>query len=424
MQILKKKYYEYLIVFVFFASLFYWEVKFLFFEFRFFYLLLVPFFFHDIFRNYIIKKKYNKLFINLVFFIFVIIFYNYYYYNDFTLNNLLLFLIFILSILIVIHFGEMIKKKFDLILDLFLYSFVSLTLIYYAYYSQIFLDNFNIGCSYQGGMFSEKQEVLKEVKRLFLENSHLAMVSVGVIFYYIFTFNFKNNFFNYLKIFYFFIFLLISLHNFSFVFFVGFIISFIAILVSNFSKTHLIKYLIVLLIILFSYNLFIRDNSCENKLSDLKKYTINNIKINNLNDIQDKNYNLSLAVYVQHFDIAVRSLIDYPLGIGLNNYEFAYNKYYSISKKYHHNLRSGQRLNFKDGSNNFFKSIVEFGIFSIVIFLIIFFLCFSKRIPDNIKYFVIPVLLIQTFLRASGYFNGGYLLSLVFFLYLGLRRND
>lgn len=420
---LSKYYYDYLVIFLISTSIFYWDVKFSFLEFRFFFLLLsVPFFYYC-YKEYLLKKNYILIIKYLFIFIFTNLFYQIYYFGDLKLKNFLLFFVLILSILIVVKNGKIFKEKFNVAIDFFLYSFVSLTLIYYFYNFDIFINTFNVGCSYLSGMFSEKQEVLKGVKRIFLENSHFAMVSVGTIFYYIFTIELKKNFFSYLKLIYFIFFLLISLHNFSFVFFAGLIISFIAILISNFNKVYLKKYFLILLLILISYYVVIKDDSCKTKILNLENYSVTNKKELILNLDNNINYNLSFAVFLQHLDISIQSFVDYPFGVGFNNYEFSYNKYQSSSTKYHHNLRSGQRLNFKDGSNNLFKLIVEFGIFSFLLFFLIFIYCFSNKIPNNIKFFIIPLLLIQTFLRASGYFNGGYLILVIFFLYLGLRSN-
>ena len=65
------------------------------------------------------------------------------------------------------------------------------------------------------------------------------------------------------------------------------------------------------------------------------------------------------SVYIQNLDISIQSLFNRPFGYGLNNYHIAFDEFFNISRKNHINLKAGQKLNFTDGSNNLFKSIVE-----------------------------------------------------------------
>ena len=99
-----------------------------------------------------------------------------------------------------------------------------------------------------------------------------------------------------------------------------------------------------------------------------------------------------------------------PFGWGFQGYEFAYNDYNfknDIFKKY---LKS---YNNKDASNNFFKLITEFGIFSLFIYLLILYSLLSNKISTENKIFLIPFLITQS-IRGAGYFNGAFLL--IFFL--------
>ena len=65
-------------------------------------------------------------------------------------------------------------------------------------------------------------------------------------------------------------------------------------------------------------------------------------------------------------------------------------------------------INNEDGSINFTKIIVEFGIFSIFLVVIFTIFIFSKRIPLRDKIFLFPFVFVQVFLRGAGYFNGGF----------------
>tara|TARA_B110000027_G_scaffold16142_1_gene16573 strand:- start:536 stop:907 length:372 start_codon:yes stop_codon:yes gene_type:complete len=76
-------------------------------------------------------------------------------------------------------------------------------------------------------------------------------------------------------------------------------------------------------------------------------------------------------------------------------------------------------LNSSDASNNIVKIIVEFGVFGIFIFLILFLYAIKKSIPIEHKLFFIPFIGTQM-LRGAGYFNSGFLLIalLIIFSYL------
>ena len=69
-------------------------------------------------------------------------------------------------------------------------------------------------------------------------------------------------------------------------------------------------------------------------------------------------------------------------------------------------------MNINDGSNNFNKLIVEFGYINIL-FIILFFIFNSKGNMNNeSKIFVLTIIITQ-FLRAAGYFNGGFLFVII-----------
>ena len=428
--------YQNLVLILFSLNIFFWDIRFELFQLRFFYLLLIiPLIinFKDINE---LKKKFFFCTILILFFFFHL-YINYRIDNIFNIKNYLSSIILVLTILIIWENFKYLKKNFIFIIDTFLYIFVISTFFYYFLYFDIFINSLNIGCSYTGGMFSEKLSFLKGVKRFFLENSHLAMISPALICYYIFKININNiNLYGSLRLLFVSLFILISLHNFSFVFFVGLILSFISLLIINFKFQLIIRYFIIILILLFSYFFVInKEKACIQKISDINKFIVKDqtifVKDKDQNlisqsaDQSNYKYNLSFAVYLQHFDIALKALIERPLGFGINNYKVSFDKFEIYSRKNHHNLETGQKLNFMDGTNNLFKSVAEFGFFAVILYLLIFILSFSKKIPFEIKSFVIPLLVVQTFLRSSGYFNGGYLFCIIIFFifYFKYREN-
>ena len=126
---------------------------------------------------------------------------------------------------------------------------------------------------------------------------------------------------------------------------------------------------------------------------------------------KNNNVNLSTEVYTTSFVVAKNAFLYKPLGYGFNNYSEAFDKF--TADLY---IRNKQVLvlNRKDASNNMSKIIAEFGIFSLFFFYFIISFFFNKKIDNKINIFLILPIIIQTFIRGAGYFNGGFLL---FFFY-------
>jgi len=61
--------------------------------------------------------------------------------------------------------------------------------------------------------------------------------------------------------------------------------------------------------------------------------------------------------------------------------------------------------------------MTEFGILSFFIPIYVVYFFFKKNIPINIKLFLISIILSQS-LRGAGYFNGGFLISLILIISL------
>ena len=78
--------------------------------------------------------------------------------------------------------------------------------------------------------------------------------------------------------------------------------------------------------------------------------------------------------------------------------------------------------NKNDGSNNFSKLITEFGIFSLILFYLIFncMLKDNKNFSKNIFFYSI---IITQLIRGAGYFNGGYLLCVFIILTFIYNKN-
>lgn len=103
-----------------------------------------------------------------------------------------------------------------------------------------------------------------------------------------------------------------------------------------------------------------------------------------------------------------------PLGWGFQNYQFAFIHY---NKEFPPKNKLLLFLNEKDGSNNFFKLIVEFDIFGFLIYLFIAYSFWSKNISLENKLFLFPFIIIQS-IRGAGYLNGGFILILIIIVML------
>jgi hypothetical protein len=159
-------------------------------------------------------------------------------------------------------------------------------------------------------------------------------------------------------------------------------------------------------------------------------------KKNKLQSIFKKdNTNLSSGIYIYSLYVAKKSIIDNPFGVGINNYK----KYRTVLDKTLKNIYQEDyknlggkiifeesympsltgavvELNNSSGSNNFSKLIVEFGLISALGLLLIFIFSFRKELDDSIKIIFIPMLFTQCFIRGTGYFYSGFLITLTIVL--------
>ena len=110
---------------------------------------------------------------------------------------------------------------------------------------------------------------------------------------------------------------------------------------------------------------------------------------------------------------AINSLIDRPLGWGINRFHNAFVYYQPRLVVIYNEIRT---LNYNDGSSNFSKLLVEFGIFSFILFYFYFVFAFSRRIDVSEKLFLLPFIITQM-IRGAGYFNGGFMLITLLIIY-------
>lgn len=162
-----------------------------------------------------------------------------------------------------------------------------------------------------------------------------------------------------------------------------------------------------------NFIIFFKKNFVKNYLE--AKEIFENHSIEQGKEVALYKINISSQVAKNSLEIAINSFKDQIYGFGLNRYQDAFIKYIEQQKEnYSYDI---SQINKNDGSNNFSKLLTEFGIGSIIIFIYIFIFIFSKKISIENKIFLLPFVLTQL-LRGAGYFNGGFLVSIILIILL------
>jgi hypothetical protein len=359
-------------------NIFFWGITFDFIQLRLLiFLLIIPIFLN---LNKIILLKFLKyLLISLVLF-----FHLFFQADTLFLNNLisifgLLFILVILDIYKIFFFNN---------LDKIIYFFLGVFYFYIIFQFFSFDDYFKQVSSSCIGCFSI-------LRVFFKENSHLALIAPSVIFYLLFISNY-NKFLNIVTLA---IFLLICFVNQSLTLYIGmfFLFIFSFFLKIKVSKTKNFFFAAISCVLIF---MLFTDTTAQTKIKDFYK--------------KKNNINLSTEVYKTSLLIAKHAIFYKPLGYGFNNYEEAFNKFIGDL-----NIKNKETflLNKKDASNNLSKIVTEFGIFSIFFFYFLISFFFNSKIDNKIKLFLLLPIIIQTFIRGAGYFNGGFLLF-VFYAFI------
>ena len=151
----------------------------------------------------------------------------------------------------------------------------------------------------------------------------------------------------------------------------------------------------------------------QRKLEDINPEKFNIIKKN-------MSVNLTTQVFIRSFFISLESIQNEIFGWGQSNYDLASDKYkfrvpYINPETIHYNI--------VDGSNNFFKIIVEFGVFGIFLFLLLLKISFDNKVDYNVKVFLLPIIITQL-IRGAGYFNGGFLIAVALVVVLHFSRTS
>jgi hypothetical protein len=381
---------------------------------------------------YLLKKPFNLKIFNLlniypilffsVFFHFILnVFFNNY--NLINAEYLKAFLGFFFLLLLSLFYKKKILKNLDYIV-IFSLCIFSVSLLFSdiqrtdpAAFSNL------INCHFFNYKFVNKL--------IFQENSHLAMV-IPVLFFFLLFKNNENYSLKNILIILYYIFILFAFPS------TTLIVNTIILISLYFFLDHkkFLKKIFLFLIIILSLFLVLVVKKCNFKILNLKESISDSINIQNdlkkeeFNDylsykkniyeeynalpIQASSYkDFTVAVYVNSLKISVATLQDHFFGYGINNYDKAFINYMgtTVIPPY----REIYLLNYNDGSNNFAKLIVEFGIFSFFIFFLYFKYFFNIGADKKKKFFILGLITIQ-FFRGAGYFNGGFLLILIFII--------
>jgi hypothetical protein len=406
---------NYIISLLFSFNIFFWGIAYNFLQLRFLiFFLLTPLLIN-------LNKKFFFKILKYTLISAVVFLHLYLQSNVFANSSLFFIFGFFLLLIIFDFYQNFFFENIEKIINLFLFFFI-LFIIF-----QFILQFKNLGQISSGGICVG---CFNSYRMFFLENSHLAYIAPSVIFYLVFIANYRM-----LNFFLIFFFTAILFINKSFTLYVGLILLvFFTILfkikLNNFQKFFLIL-IIFAVLISFSQDQSARlkledfSSSINLKVSDKEYFKIINEKkfteieeFNKNRDINNK-INLSSETFRTSLIIAKKALFNKPLGYGFNNYNEAFEQFINEVELYNWETRG---LNTKDASNNFSKIVTEFGIFSLFFFYFIISFFLSKKIDNKIKIFLILPIIIQLFIRGSGYFNGGFVLFSFYALNLWLKN--
>ena len=392
-------------------------------------------------RNFLPKEIFNnqKYIIIFILFIFTHFFLVKIYYqeiiNKSEIANLIYF--FLLSV-IYCHYRNFISINFKKIIIFYLIIFIG----YSIYEDSQF---YNLGqCNVDLPLIDmiRKHFQVNLTNSIFLENSHLGMMSVAVFFSSIYIL-IQDKKINILFLLLLLTEILIVLNNLSTTYFICYFISQIVLLFFLLKKINIKFWIFTILLLSINSYLFFSDKNCIVKVTDLKVKEILE------QDLEKKDTNLTTLIYKRSAIIALNTLKNRSLGWGIDGMD---NATYDLMSNYNTNPycnpgsvdyedriakdqvcdhpnsfdENGARkkfapwniglLNTKDGLSNIFKMFTEFGIFTFII--LFYFIKYIRNIQNINPYnLFIIVLFITTCIRGVGYFNGGFIFCLLEFMY-------
>jgi len=404
----------------FIAYVYLWDVKYSLIQFRFLIILLIfPFVF-------LAKNRLNSI----IYFFFPILFILIHLITvskifGIKINIQRLYEIIFLYYFLVISFAY--KEIILNFLSRFIFIFLSIFFLSIIFYFIKNPESINFIISCYQGWFSLNNFI-------FLENSHLGMISSSILWYSVFRF--FDNKMNFIFKILLFIFLIFSFINVSTSFLFSIIIISLLSIIFCLKKIHSKEFFVILFLLTVSIFILLFEKQCAERffhtvksvtayfsLSE-KLYKKSEKKAAVKEEIENFMPNTSTSIYVNSQKIMIFALKENILGFGLNQYYVVHEKYFIKNKdQYNFDIEPYLlQLNKQDASNNFVKLVCEFGVFSILIFYFILKLLMNNT-PLFLKFFFLAPLISQLFLRGAGYFNGGFIFFLFFTIILSFKNN-
>jgi hypothetical protein len=423
------------------------------FDFRYVILLIFIFLIKDIAED-CKKKNYKFFYLSFSIFLFLIT-------HGFFSRNILNFNFF-LSIIFILYLFNIAYYYHNLILEnkkniIVLFVAIFFITIFFTYFQNLSHNPEPFSCGALKNFLPGKNDFssnyflihfISSYEFLFQENSHFAMVSVSVIIFSLYLIIEKkiSIYLRGILI----LFILVSILKISATLVIGLSISSIVLVLFEYKRiSHFLTGALILLSIIL-LSIFFNDVVCIKKINPtvggnniLNNYNFNknlfaNSKSTIFSDgtivsnndskstifsdgtiVSNNEGSTSAVVFYHALNVTINSFLEKPLGWGFQGYEFAHSNY-NINDT---NLITKQisNLNTKDGTNNFFKIITEFGVFGFIIYFVLAFVLINKNVSVENKIFLFPFLITQS-VRGAGYFNGGFILIMFVLLILEFKK--
>lgn len=399
-------------IFCTFCAFFLWDIKTFFIDTEYYYFFELRIIFLTlIFFSLPLKIELNKKLITFIFVIIIQGLFSVFIYDNYNPRSIFSFLILFLILIISIKNYKLILKSLKISFEIILY------ILFIFIVFELFNNNYSLGNACNIIFFNQRF--------IFYENSHLIFFLPSAIIYYNYLSFLKQEYkYKYLLT----ISLIIFFSFFSLTLFLSLILTLLILYIFKLNKyfnakSQIIFFVIFLIGLFFTYF----NENCNKRFKDVYKI-FSFLEFNKELVIEKKEYseinneitkqallNESSAVLVDHLIITKESLKKYPLGVGINNYNFSFEKF--TNKNINPNA-----LNYNDGRMVFLKSLTELGLFIIFYAFIFFKFLTENKINNKVKFLLFPMITSQL-ISGFGYFNGGFLITFILIFVFYLKTN-
>ena len=343
--------------------------------------------------------------------------------------------------IILSYYKELILKNLYLIVNSFI--FITPIIIFINLYISINYAAEDISLPTIDLFINCDRSAISFGKFIFKENSHFSMMAVPVILSFFFL---KKELLTNLNKTFFTIFVIINIIFFSTTLLVSLILCSLYfifyLLINNSIGFNLTKYdklnnnllslnitfqknfkkiIILLIVMAVSFCISVLP-TCKRKIYEtvyLITKVENEITIANN---QQSDVNASSSTFYYSLLVMLESLKTFKvIGVGINNYQTAFDRAapelrWFIDKEGDQKIHDyAASVNKQDGYNNFSKLLVEFGILSLLLIPVFLKFLFSNKINFFHKVFFSSLVITQL-LKGAGYFNGGFIVGILFVL--------